>query len=129
MNFLRARHFSRLSKLALFFFCAVEVVVIWVRNDNKIIGIELGGIDKKISLVTNDTCFLHVDLHSCKICLILTDFATVSEAVYISRLKGSAFKKKSTVKVSYRKITLVIDLGWICSWIQIHYVNWTLFLN
>ena len=47
------------------FLCAVEVPAISIRNNDKIIGIKIGGVEKKISLLADDTtCFLHGDLDS-----------------------------------------------------------------
>ena len=87
----------------LLFLCAVEVLAISIRNNDKIIGIKIGGVEKKISLLADDTtCFLHGDLDSFENLFdTLRDFATFSgckinmsksEAIHIGRLKGSAFK-------------------------------------
>ena len=87
----------------LLFLSAVEVLAISIRNNDKIIGIKIGGVEKKISLLADDTaCFLHGDLDSFENLFdTLRHFATFSgckinmsksEALHIGRLKGSAFK-------------------------------------
>ena len=41
----------------LVFLCAAEVLAISIRNNDKIIGIKIGGVEKKISLLADDTTF------------------------------------------------------------------------
>jgi len=87
----------------LLFLCAIEVLAISIRNNDKIRGIEIGDFEKKISLLADDTtCFLHVDLESFNNLFHgLNKFAELSgckvnisksEAIHIGSLKGSDFK-------------------------------------
>ena len=87
----------------LLFLCAIEVLAISIRNNNNITGIKIGDVEKKISLLADDTtCFLHGDLNSFKILFdILGKFASLSgckinmsksEAIHIGSCKGSDFK-------------------------------------
>ena len=64
----------------LLFLCAIEVLAISIRNNENIRGIKVGGVEKKISLLADDTtCFLQGDLDSFKnLFETLNSFASLS---------------------------------------------------
>lgn len=87
----------------LLFLCAIEVLAAKIRNNEQIKGIRIGGIEKKVSLLADDTtCFLQGNLESFQNLFdTLNEFARVSgckvnmsksEAIHIGSLKGSDFK-------------------------------------
>ena len=100
----------------LLFLCAIEVLAISIRNNENICGIKVGGVEKKISLLADDTtCFLQSDLDSFKnLFEILNSFASLSgckinmsksEAIHIGSSKDSDFKPFSNEGLVWKENT------------------------
>ena len=90
----------------LLFLCAIEVLALSIRNNKNICGIKVGDVEKKVSLLADDTtCFLNGDLDSfTNLFNVLRDFGSLSgckinmsksEAIHIGSSKGSDFKPYS----------------------------------
>ena len=90
----------------LLFLCAIEVLALSIRNNKIICGIKVGDVEKKVSLLADDTtCFLNGDLDSfTNLFNVLRDFGSLSgckinmsksEAIHIGCSKGSDFKPYS----------------------------------
>ena len=90
----------------LLFLCAIEVLALSIRNNKNISGIKVGDVEKKVSLLADDTtCFLNGDLDSfTNLFNVLRDFGSLSgckinmsksEAIHVGSSKGSDFKPYS----------------------------------
>ena len=98
------------------FLFAIEILAIAVRNNDDIKGIQVGNMEKKISLLADDTaCFLQGDLRSFQALFNTLDkFASFSgckvnlsksEAIHIGSLKGSNFCPFQDVGLKWRSNT------------------------
>jgi len=87
----------------LLFLCAIEVLAIQIRNNVKIKGFQVGDVEKKVSLLADDTaCFLQGDQESFTALFdTLNKFSRFSgcrvnmkksEAIHVGTLRGSDFR-------------------------------------
>lgn len=94
------------------FLFAIEILAIAIRCNDKIKGLKVGNIEKKINLLADDTtCFLQGDLESFEVLFSTLDkFASFSgcklnmsksEAIHIGSLKGTNFHPLENVGLKW----------------------------